>query len=77
MTTIIFISYVQSYKIHHTKYMTQYNKRYILSIFENIDIFALPNRRFNKLSNDTKFAIIEVVLLKIQVLLSVNFLLFS
>ena len=31
----------------------------------------------NKLSNDTKFIDIEVILLKIQVLQSVNFLLFS
>ena len=57
-------------------YVTQYNKRYILSTFEKIEIFALSNRRFNKLSNDTKFIKIEVMLLKIQVLQSVNYLLF-
>ena len=58
-------------------YVTQYNKRFILSTFEKIEIVALSNRRFNKLSNDTKFVKIEVILLKIQVLQSVNFLLFS
>ena len=36
-------------------YVTQYNKRYILSTFEKIEIFVLSNRRFNKHSNDTKF----------------------
>ena len=35
------------------------------------------NRRFNKLSNDTKFIKIEVILLKVQLLQSVNFLLSS
>ena len=59
------------------KYVTQYNKRYILSSFEKIEIFALSNRRFNKLSNDSKFIKIEVILLKIQVWQSLNFLLFS
>ena len=44
--------------------VTQYNKRYILSTFETIEIFALSNRRFNKLSNDTRFIKIEVMLLK-------------
>ena len=39
--------------------------------------FALYNRRFNKLSNDTKFVKIEVILLKVQALQSVHFLLFS
>ena len=48
---------------------------YILSTFDNIEIFALSNR-FNKLSSDTKFVKIEVILLKIQVLQIVNFLLF-
>ena len=48
--------------------VTQYNKRYILSNFKKIEIFALSNKRFNKLSNDTKFIKIEVILLKIQVL---------
>ena len=57
--------------------MTQYNKRYILSTFEKIEIFALSNRSFNKLSNDTKFVKIKVILLKIQVLHGMNFLLFS
>ena len=37
----------------------------------------LSNRWINKLFNDTKFINIEVILLKIQVLQSVNFLLFS
>ena len=36
-------------------YVTQYNKRYILSTFEKIEIGALSNRRFNQLSNDTIF----------------------
>ena len=58
-------------------HVTQYNKRYILSTYENIEIFAISNRRFNKLSNDTKFINIEVILLKIQVLQSVTFLLLS
>ena len=52
---------------------TQYNKRYILSTFKQNEILELSN----KLSNYTKFAKIEVILLKIQVLQSVNFLLFS
>ena len=55
--------------------MTQYNKRYILSTFENIEIFALSNRRFNKFSNDIK--LVKIILLKIQVLQGMNFLLFS
>ena len=58
-------------------YVTQYNKRCILSTFEKTEIFALSNRRFNKLSNDTKLVKIEVILLQVQVLQSVNFLLFS
>ena len=37
---------------------------------------SLSNRRFNKLSNDTKFVKIEVILLKIQVLQSVNYFLY-
>ena len=57
--------------------VTQYNKRYILSTFEKIVIFALSNRRFNKLSNYTKFVKIGVILLKIQHLQSQYFLLFS
>ena len=60
-----------------TCHVTQYNKRYILSTFEKIEIFALSNWRFNKLSNDTKFVKIEVILLKIQLLQSVYILLFS
>ena len=36
-------------------YVTQYNKRDIMSTFENIEILALSNRRFYKLSNDTEF----------------------
>ena len=49
--------------------MTQYNKRYILSTLEKIEIFALSNsnRRFKKLSNYTKLIKIEVILLKIKV----------
>ena len=58
-------------------YVTQHNKRYIFSTFEKIKMFALSNRRFNKLSNDTKLIKIEVTLLKIQVLQSTTFLLFS
>ena len=58
-------------------YVIQYNKRYILSTFEKIEIFALSNRRLNKLSNDTKFIKIKVILLKVQLLQSVYFLLFS
>ena len=61
-------------------FVTQYNKRYILSTFEEIENVALStsNRRFSKLSNDTKFMKIEVTLLKVQLLQScINFLLFS
>ena len=58
-------------------YVTQYNKRDIMSTFENIEILALSNRRFYKLSNDTKFIKIEVIFLKIQASQCVNFLLFS
>ena len=58
-------------------YVTQYNKRYLLSTFEKMEAFALSNRGFNKLSNYTKFVKIEVILLKVQALQSVNFLLFS
>ena len=57
--------------------MTQYNKRDMMSTFENIEILALSNRRFYKLSNDTKFIKIEVIFLKIQASQCVNFLLFS
>ena len=58
--------------------MTQYNKRYILSAFEKIDIYSLSNRRFhNKLSNDTKIVKIKKIFLKVQLLQSVYFLLFS
>ena len=42
--------------------VTQYNTRYILSTFEDIEIFALYNRRCNKLFNDTKFIKIGVIL---------------
>ena len=52
--------------------MTKYNKMYILSTFEKIEMFALSNRGFNKLSNDTKFIKIEVILFEIQCLQSVN-----
>ena len=48
-----------------------------MTTFEKIEIFALSNRRFNKLSIDTKFVKINVILLKIQVLQSVSFLLLS
>ena len=48
-----------------------------LVYFWKIEIFALSNRRFNKLPNDTKFVKIEVILLKVQLLQSVHFLLFS
>ena len=58
-------------------YVTQYIKRYILSTFETIEILAWSNRRFNKLYNDTKFVKTEVILLKVQLLQSVYFLLFS
>ena len=51
-------------------FVTQCNKRYILSTFDKIEIFAFSNRRLNKLSNDTKFINIEVILLKMQVLQS-------
>ena len=54
-------------------YVTQYNKRYILSTFEKYEIFVLSNSRFNKLSNYTKFIKIEVILLKIQVLQKCEF----
>ena len=57
--------------------VTQYNKRYILCTFEKIEIFVLSNWRFNKISNNTKFIKLEGIILKIQVLQSVNFLLFS
>ena len=42
-----------------------------------LEIFALSNRRFDKLSNDTKFVKIEVKLSEIQHLQSLYFLLFS
>ena len=53
------------------------HKRDILSTFEQIEIFAFSNRRFKKLSNDTKFVKIEMILLKVKLLQSVYFLLFS
>ena len=40
-------------------------------------MFALSNRAFNKLSNDTQFLKIEVILLEIQLSQRLNFLLFS
>ena len=50
------------------QYVIQYyNKMCILSTFEKKKrFFALSNRRFNNLSNDTKFIKIEVILLKVQ-----------
>ena len=48
----------------------------ILSTFEKIEIFALSNRRFDKLSSDSKFVKIEAILLKVR-LESVYFLLYS
>ena len=46
------ICHQQVHCLPYTTYATQYNKRYILSTFEKIEIFALSNIRFNKLSND-------------------------
>ena len=44
-------------------------KVHLVYFWKKNEIFALyNNRRFNKLSNDTKFIKIEVTLLKIQVL---------
>ena len=40
------------------------------------DVFALSNRRFHNLSNDTKLVKIEVILLKVQLLPILYFLLF-
>ena len=58
--------------------VTQYNKSYTLSTFEEKnEIFALSNRIFNKLSNETKFVKIEGILSEIQHLQSLYFLLFS
>ena len=57
--------------------VTQYQKRYILSTFEKNDIFALSNRRFNKLSNDTKFVKIEVILFESTTFTKCEFPLFS
>ena len=71
------VSINQPVSMSINSYVTQYNKRDILSTFEKIEIFALSNRRFNKLSNDTKLVKIKVILLKIQVLQGMNFLLFS
>ena len=48
---------------HKYNNVTQYNKRYILCTYillKNFEIFALSNRRFNKLFNDTKFVKTEV-----------------
>ena len=39
--------------------------RYIVSTFEKIEILALSNRGFHKLSNDTKIVKIELILLKV------------
>ena len=69
-------SVVLAQLVLHRLYVTQYNKR-DMSTFENIEILALSNRRFYKLSNDTKFIKIEVIFLKIQASQCVNFLLFS
>ena len=68
---------IREITMFYTVYVTQYNKRYILSTFEKIEIFALSNSRFNKPSNDTKIMKIEVTLLKVQLLQRVYFLLFS
>ena len=57
-------------------YVTQYNKRYILSTFDKIEIFAFSIRRFNKLFNDTKFMNIEVILLKYELNFSFIFFIF-
>ena len=73
----IMVNVVAVYLHKNGSFVTQYNKRYILSTLDKIEMFALSNRIFNKLSNYTKFINIEVIRLKIQVLQSVNFLLFS
>ena len=53
-------------------HVTPFHQRFILSTFLTIYIFALPNRRF-----DTQFLQIRGLLLKVQLLQSVYFLLFS
>ena len=55
-------------KLHfgHTLFVTQYNKMYTLSTFEKVEMFAVSNRGFNKLSNDTQFLKNEAILLEIQ-----------
>ena len=57
--------------------VTQYNKRYIMSNSEKVEMFAISNRTFNKLSNNAQFLKIELRLLEIQLLQSVYFLSFS
>ena len=46
-------------------YVTSHNKRYLMSNFENVEIFAVCKRVFNKFSNDTNLLKIELQLLKI------------
>ena len=53
------------FQVHTHLLLCICDQRFILSTFEQIEIFALPNRRFNKLSNDTKFVKIEVILYKV------------
>ena len=75
--SIVFKWFQQNYpifsrNISHELYVTQYNKKYILSTSEKIEICVISNS-----SNDTQFLKIKVILLEIQLLHSVYFLLFS
>ena len=54
------------YPIHLSRHNNRHNKRYLMSIFENYGIFALSKWELNKLSNDTRFIQIELILLKIR-----------
>ena len=54
-------------------YVTNTTKKCILSTFVKVEIFAMSNRGFDKLSNDTQFLKIEVILLEIQLLRSLHF----
>ena len=60
-------AYANSNTVWLLKYVTQYNKRYILSTFEKKIDCCIIYRWFNKFSNYTKFVKIEVVLLKYNV----------
>ena len=67
MYYLIIIQIIIAVTIERQKgtYVTSRNKRYLMSNFENYEIFAIFKRELNKLSNDTRIIKIEALLLKV------------